>query len=103
MTTIAWLSIIISFAYGYLCGKREFSRDRRRFHFEQRKLRRAKRAHDLIVEERKAQQLPPPERPEALVASTGCVLTDQIFEAAWKAGICPYDEIGPPCVYEDDS
>jgi len=31
----------------------------------------------------------------AVIASTGCVLTDQIFEAARKKGIMPVDFLGP--------
>ncbi len=44
---------------------------------------------------------PTSEKREAPVASTGCALTDQIFEAAWAKGIVPVDVIGPAPNYDD--
>lgn len=38
---------------------------------------------------------------EVPTASTGCELTDQIFEAARKKGIVPVDVIGPAPNYDD--
>lgn len=51
-----------------------------------------------------ARQLPPahtPEKMEVPLASTGCVLTDQIFEAARAKGIMPVDFLGPAPSYDD--
>jgi hypothetical protein len=42
------------------------------------------------------------EENKIIIVSTGCELTDQIFEAAWKAGINPIDIVGPAPNYDDD-
>ena len=40
--------------------------------------------------------------PKALSASTGCVLTDEIFAAAKRADLDPYEEIGSPALGSQD-
>lgn len=42
-----------------------------------------------------------PEKDQVAYASTGCVLTDQIFAAARAKGIMPVDVIGPAPEYEN--
>lgn len=59
---------------------------------------------DPVVCNRCARQLPPAptsEKREVPFASTGCVLTDQIFEAARAKGIMPVDFLGPAPRYDD--